>query len=130
MKQNKGIKEKLIFYILIISFVCFGLLGIIAYRCVGSLMIQQSKEDAMCMAEVAAYEIDGDLLMSITSENDEAYKQVNDMLFKYMESDLIEYIYTMRLDGDSVRFIVDADPEDPASFGEEYNLLADMLLSV
>ena len=39
-----------------------------------------------------------------------------------MCGDDIKYIYTMRMNGDRLEFIVDADTEEGAAIGEEYEI--------
>ena len=40
-----------------------------------------------------------------------------------MCGDDIKYIYTMRMNGDRLEFIVDADTEEGAAIGEEYEII-------
>lgn len=108
--------------ILVISFACFGLLGVVSYRTVSSLMIDQSKEDMKGLVEMASKEVDADILMSVTSIEDPEYEEISGILKKYETCRFIKYIYTLRLDGDVARFIVDADDESPADIGEECEL--------
>lgn len=127
MKTRKmSIKNKLAIYISVITVISFGLLGLISYLRVSDMLINQSKEDAMGLATVAANEVDGDLFAAISSDEDEAFATVYDALSKYKQSGILTYIYTMEKDGDKLKFVVDTDEEEPADLGEEYEWLPDM----
>lgn len=125
-KSSVNVGSKFPLYILILCFFCFSLIGLICYVSVGQILTEQYKREALEFAEFAAKDIDGDEFLSITSESDEAYAKIYDSLSKYHGGELVAYIYTMRLDGDEVFFVVDTDINDPADFGERYPLLESM----
>lgn len=120
------LKQRHSLYIILASLLSFILLGAVIYQNVGNMMIDQSKNNAMGLAVIAANEIDGDVFDTISSNEDEAYFTVLEQLTKYTDYHMLEYIYTMRLEGDRLTFVVDADPKEPASCGEEYDMLPDM----
>ena len=119
-------KQRYSLYIIIVSLLCFSLLGVIIYNNVSDMMIEQSKSNAMGLSVIAANEIDGDIFETIRSEEDEGFSYVYDLIEKYKDYNMLEYIYTMRLEDGVLTFVVDADPEDPAKCGEEYEWLEDM----
>ena len=90
------------------------------------MLENESKEGAMGLAKVASDEIDSEKFQEITSNEDDYYKELFDLLLKYKESNIIDYIYTMKMDGDVLEFVVDADPDDPEDVGSEYKLIEDM----
>ena len=104
----------------------FILLGVVIYVNVSNMMINQSKNNAMGLAVIAANEIDGDSFETIQSERDDAYFDVLEKITKYTEYSMLQYIYTMRYENEKLTFVVDADPKDPAACGEEYELLPEM----
>lgn len=56
-------------------------------------------------------------------------KNTNEYLSKYKQSGMIAYIYSMKMEDEVLQFVVDTDEEDPADFGEEYELLEDMVFA-
>ena len=98
---------------------------------IGSFSIMKSKKDMMDIsishtrdvAMMAASFVDGDTLSQIMpgDEDSEEYAQVLDTLSGFLvdESD-IAFIYTMRKRDGVLEFVVDADQEDGAVIGEEY----------
>lgn len=127
MKYGKiKLEEKFIILIFLVGIFCFGLLGFLSYKQIGQLMISQNKQDAMSIAKIAASEIDGDAFAQITSTEDDAYQQIYHELSNYRSNNLITYIYAMKEEGDSLVFVVDTDPEEPAGFLEPYQYLDEM----
>lgn len=126
--KSKRIKlqEKYIMIIIIVGFVCFGLLGIIVYKQVSRMMIAQNKEDAMGIAETAANDIDEELFLEVGPGQGEAFDEVYNTLANYKVNNLIKYIYAMKEDGDHLIFVVDTDDNEPAQYGEPYEYLKDM----
>lgn len=128
MKTRKiSIRRKLQIAISLMCIVCCSLVGIAAYIQVENMVIRQKKEDAMGLASVAAGEIDGAAYAAMEESSDEYFQVVYDILAKYKGSGMIDYIYSMRMDGDQLVFVVDTDDDEPAEFGDEYELLDDML---
>ncbi len=114
--------------VLVMSFICFVLLGFIVYRNTKAIIVDKYRENSMDFAAVAAREIDGDVFDGITSEEDESWSEIRSVLFRYTASSRVKYVYSMKMDGDKLVFVVDADPdpESYAHFGEEYELIDDM----
>jgi diguanylate cyclase (GGDEF)-like protein len=89
------------------------------------------RKNMLNMSNTAASLIDGDIVRDFTEEDvgTEEYDYVLSELSAFQNNTDIEYIYMVRKDGDGrFVFIVDADPEDPADFGEEV-LVTDALKS-
>ncbi len=108
---------------------CFVLLGFLFYNRVSDTLVNQSKEYVLGIATIAAEEIDGDAFASISSTDDETFKQVYTTLAKYREAANVTYIYSMKMIGEQCYFVVDTDPEEPADFEEEYELQESMELA-
>ena len=108
---------------------CFVLLGFLFYNRVSDTLVNQSKEYVLGIATIAAEEIDGDAFASISSTDDETFKQVYTTLAKYREAANVTYIYSMKMIGEQCYFVVDTDPEEPADFEEEYELQESMDLA-
>ena len=127
MKTRKlSIRIKLILYISVVSILCCCIIGIFTYIKGSKMLVNESKEGAMGLAKVAAGEVDGEKFLKITSSDDAYYDELYDTLIKYTDSNSIDYIYTMKMNGDVLEFVVDADLEDPEDVGTEYKFLRDM----
>ena len=87
-------------------------------------LLEQCKNNARNSAKIAAERIDGDILGQIKAgdEKTENYKEILSQLQDFLCGDDIKYIYTMRMNGDRLEFIVDADTEEGAAIGEEYEI--------
>lgn len=120
-------KQRHSLYIMLVSLLSFSLLGVIIYKSVGEMFISHSRTNAMGLAVIAANEIDGDKFETIRSKDNDEFYEVYELLDKYKDFNMLQYIYTMRMEDDVLTFVVDADPDDPAGCGEEYNLLEDMI---
>ena len=114
-------------YILGVSILFFSMMGILIYHAVSIMLIDSSKTNAMGLAVIAANDIDGDVFKTIRSENDIAYQELYESLDKYKDYNMLQYIYTMRYEDGVLTFVVDADSDEPAKCGEEYEMLDDML---
>ena len=127
MKTRKlSIRMKLMLSISAMSIVCCVLIGSIIYSKVSTMLVDQKKSDAMAIAQIAAGELDGEKFAAIETTEDAYFQETYDLLSKYKDGSTIEYIYSMKLDGDCPVFVVDTDEEEPADLFEEYEMLADM----
>lgn len=80
------------------------------------------RRDMLDISNTAAGLMDGDLLGELTEEDVGTPKleDIREQLAVFQDNVEIEYIYAVRQVGeDRFIFTVDADPEDPADFGEE-----------
>ncbi|MBP3755061.1 MAG: HAMP domain-containing protein [Lachnospiraceae bacterium] len=97
-------------------------LGTISIKQSSSVMETLIKQRMMDIANTAAAEIDGDVLEALEDGDQETaeYASVLDDLAAYRDNTDLEYIYCMEQTGaNSFIFTVDADPEDPADWGDE-----------
>ena len=87
-------------------------------------LLEQCKRNARNSAKIAAQRIDGDLLGEIKAgdEGSADYEEILSELQEFLCGDDIKYIYTMRMNGSRLEFIVDADTEDGAAIGEGYEI--------
>ena len=127
MNNTSFLKKYQYSYILGVCILVFVLMGMLTYYAVSGMLINSSKSNAMGLAVIAANEIDGDVFDTIRSEDDIAYQEVFDLLYKYKDYNMLQYIYTMRYENGVVTFVVDADDDEPALCGEQYGILEDML---
>ncbi len=99
---------------------------------VGTISIQKMKEyllDAsrartLVVAQMAAEFVDGDMLDGIHAGDDgnKSYNTVLEILQAFQIDGDVAYIYTMRMNDGSLEFVVDADTEEGAAVGEEYEI--------
>ena len=107
------------------------LLGAVILRQSVSTVRKMVRKNMLNMSNTAASLIDGDVVRGFTKEDigSEEYNFVLSELSAFQENTDIEYIYMVRQVGeDRFVFTVDADPDDPAEFGEEV-LVTDALRS-
>lgn len=135
MKTRKSsISGKMFFFIIVSSIIMAVIAGVVSYWMLSSSAVRNYRENAMGYAAIAAEVIDGDELAMADEDgsmDSEAYQKVLEQLSVFLESDAVEYIYTMNYaDADNFRYIVDADPEDPAENGELYEVEEEMLIAL
>ncbi len=122
MKVRKiGIFNQLFIWLAILLLLGNGVLGVIVYNRSESVLFQQIQTNAKNIAQGAAAELSGAVLRSIAvgDEGTEAYVQILEELAVFRDNMELEYIYTLRQEGTrNFVFIVDSDPEEPASIGD------------
>ncbi len=98
------------------------LIGIISINYMKDYLLNASRSQTMAIAESAANTINGEQIAGIWEgdEGTDNYMVVLEQLQGFLVSDDVEYIYTMRQVDGVVQFVVDADTEEGASIGEEY----------
>lgn len=105
--------------VLILSNSIFCVVSIMNSRVSIRKSIQQRMLD---IANCASGSIDGDILGSLTAEDEgnQKYRTVYDTLAIFRDNVELEYVYSIRDEGDGrFTFIVDTDPEAPGEFGSE-----------
>lgn len=130
MKVRKISLAKQIFWtMLIIVGIGICILAGAIYGRAQKSMMSQIRENVENLAKCAAASMDAEVLMGIQEgdEGSEAYERVFDELTLFLDSSNLQYIYTLRKNADGgIEFLVDADPEEPAAIGEEYENLANI----
>ena len=110
--------------------IIFGILLLVANFLLGLVLIQRStstvreliRKNMLNISNTAAGLIEGDELGALTEENvgSDVYNKILEELSVFQNNVDIEYIYAVRqVSEEDFEFTVDADPEDPADFGEE-----------
>ena len=108
----------------------FSVLLLVTNIVLGAVILHQSvstvrkmvRQSMLNVSTTAATLVDGDLAGGFTADDvgTEKYDYVLSELSAFQNNTDIEYIYMVRQDGeDHFVFVMDADPEDPADFGEE-----------
>lgn len=120
----RGLKlgAKITLTTMLIAVIVSLMIGIISINYMEESLLNASRAQSMAMAESAANTIDGEQIARIHAgdEGTEDYEVVLAQLQGFLVSDDIEYIYTMRQADGVVQFVVDADTEEGAAIGEEY----------
>lgn len=121
LKKSK-FGSRIIFITLLVSLVSGLLVGVVSVKYMQNHLLAISRNHMKSLAQIAASSLDGDLLDSIGTEDmwSDSYCQVYNQLQRYLSDENVEYIYTMRKNGDTVEFLVDGDVNEPSPVGEVY----------
>ena len=107
------------------------ILGLVMLRRSTAAMESMVRRNMLSISETAAALIDGDALGKLTKNDvgSPGFRMLLGELTAFTYNEDVEYIYAVRQVGeDEFIFTVDADPEDPADFGEAV-LVTDALRS-
>ncbi len=99
-----------------------AILGTVSIKQSSSAMETLIKQRMLDIANLAANHMDGDLLEALEDgdQETEEFESALEVLSVYRDNTELEYIYCMEKTGpESFIFTVDADPEDPADWGDE-----------
>lgn len=120
-----SIATKIMILISTVTIICSVGLGLILYMRESETLINQAKSSAKDLARCAAVNIDGDAFVQIAEgdEESEEFQAVYDALSVYRDNSSVEYIYSMKMLGDELVFVVDTDEEEPADIFEPYEML-------
>ena len=122
MKVRKiGIFNQLFIWLAILLLLGNGILGVTVYNRSESVLFQQIQTNAKNIAQGAAAELSGAVLRGIAAgdEETESYAQILEELAVFRDNMELEYIYTLRQEGNgNFVFVVDSDPEEPAGIGD------------
>ena len=131
MKENKtqkkiqiSIRAKILVGMVVCTLIVANLSGWVLMNQAKTMLLEQCKQNAGSSAKIAAQRIDGDLLEQLQAgdEGSADYEEILSQLQEFLCGDEIKYIYTMRMNGDTLEFIVDADTEEGAAIGEAYEI--------
>lgn len=123
MKVRKiSLSRQIIIILSIFLIISDALIGTVVYKRMQTLFIEQVQENAMNLARCAAMNIEGRAFLEVIDGKDEAYDEVLDELSLFLENSSLEYVYSFaKDDAGNVFFVVDADPDEPAEVGDEYD---------
>lgn len=99
-----------------------AILGTVSIKQSSSAMETLIKQRMLDIANLASNHMDGDLLEALEDgdQETEEFESALQVLSVYRDNTDLEYIYCMEKTGpESFVFTVDADPEDPADWGDE-----------
>ncbi|MBQ6946260.1 MAG: methyl-accepting chemotaxis protein [Ruminococcus sp.] len=123
MKVRKvGIFTQLFIWLAILLLAGNAVLGYMAYTRSEASLFGQIQSNAKNVAQCAAMSVTGEVLQTIDvgEEGSAEYQQIIDELAVFRDNADIEYIYTLKKNGEeSYTFVVDSDPEEPGAIGDE-----------
>lgn len=123
-KTKMSIRAKILVGMIVCVLIVTNLIGWVFIIQAQNALLKQCKKTAQSSAGIAAQRIDGDVLQEINpgDEMSDYYAEILSQLQDFLAGEDIKYIYTMRMNQDRLEFIVDADTEDGAAIGEEYEI--------
>lgn len=121
-KKGLGIRWKIAGALLLCMVLVVGILSWFSKNRMEVYLLTESQGQTAAISTIVSRNIDGDKLDQIHEgdEDTENYLEVLELLQSHLTGGDIEYIYTMRMKGDVLQFVVDADVEEGAAIGEEY----------
>ena len=103
---------------------CFisAIVSVISVRYTERYLLNISQSHTLSVAKTAAETVDADIISGIRpgDEDTEEYMYILAQLQTFLIDEDVAYIYTMRKEDGVIQFVVDADTEDGAGIGEEY----------
>lgn len=107
---------------LLITCIVSIIVSAVSVRYTENYLLNISQSHAVSVAQIAADGIDADVIAEIMpgDEDTDNYNEILTQLQTYLLDEDVEYIYTMRMENGVLQFVVDADTEDGAAIGEEY----------
>lgn len=117
-------KKKLILNFIIIALATSTIIGFFSYQQQKKTLMADLGGKLLAIANSSVVFIDGDTHGKLQpgDENSSEYQTVVDSLRSVQERTGVAYLYSMKLNGDKLEFVLDADPEEPAAIGEEYEI--------
>ena len=127
MKNNGKLTFKIVGSISLVVIVLSFILCLIISNTVSNSVQQSLSNWLKNTAAMSSQMLDGDLYTTFTDESQmdsDEYLQEVTKLRKIQNSMNITYVYTFRMNGEKIEFVLDADDsEEQASIGEEYDYL-------
>lgn len=126
--RRLSVKTKILLVTSILVMVLVGILGGNSYFSIEEGLISMGVEQAQIAANIAADEVDGDILETLEpgDEETEEYVQVQSTLRKVKEQCGVLYLYTLTTDDSKVYYGVDTDEtEECADIGEDFGYTYD-----
>lgn len=119
-----SITNKLIFVVIVLFLVSDIILGYVTYEKSYDMLNNQIKSNTESIASAVAAMIDGSIVASVApGEEDTAdYLIVSNDLTTFLDSTGVEYVYTIRPDGNGgIEYAIDAQIEDYSAIGDVFD---------
>lgn len=121
--RRLSIRWKVLLPVCVIILLISVVLGMNSYLSISNGMIEMGVEEATMAANIAAANVDGDLLASVSAESvgNEDYNRLMDQMRQVRDLCGIRYLYSLNTDGSRVYYGIDTDPDNPSAYGDEYD---------
>ena len=119
-----SITNKLIFVVIILFLISDIILGYVSYKKSYDMLDKQIKSNTESIASAVAAMIDGSIVASVQpgEEATEDYLSVSYDLTSFLDSTGVEYVYTIRPNGNGgMEYAIDAQIEDYSAIGDEFD---------
>lgn len=122
MKTRKtSIAAQIFLFMLGSAIVVSLIVGIVSYVTMGGFLRQNSKDNVLDIAKMAAENVDGETFSRAVAGDEDAFEEIDNSLNFFLTGDSVAYIYTlMPKDQNYFQFVVDTDPEEPGEYAEDY----------
>lgn len=122
--RRMRLSAKISISMFLVTVIILTLINAFSIKSTEDYLLKLSKDNTSYVAELAADEVDASKLMSLQPGDEESddFLEIVSELRRYLDEDSISYIYTMKMNGETLEFVVDADEEEPADIGEEYEI--------
>jgi len=123
-KKAMSLRTKLILSFVMVSLIASLILGINVYFKMQREKLSQIKNSLSTVATTSALIIDGDSHKNLKpgDESSKEYIELRDKLTKIRNTAGAKYLYTLKLEGDKVYFMLDTDEEVETAINEEYDI--------
>lgn len=121
--RNSSIRIKFATGIVSCAVLVSLMVGLFSIHKMSAYLLEKNQTKTLEVAQMVAANLDGDLLKELQPGDEESdiYQQLLKKEQSFLVGEDIQYIYTMAKQDNQVYFLVDADSEDGAAIGEEYD---------
>ena len=119
-----SITNKLILVVIVLFLISDIILGYVSYQKSYDMLNDQIKGNTESIASAVAAMIDGTIVASVEpgEEDTDDYLKVSNDLTTFLDSTGVEYVYTIRSDGNGgMEYAIDAQIEDYSAIGDEFD---------
>lgn len=118
MKIKRSLGRKLTFAIIIVSLLLVSVALLFGYMNYADRTYNHYKTLASNLAKTAASQLDADKISTYlqTMKTDKAYDDMLEDLFKIKNNNNIEFLYVIKIDGNTMRNIMDADVNEVTKY--------------
>lgn len=126
MSLRISLRLRLIVSFLIVVLISSCSVGFLTYQNASGKLREDMGQRLLAIAQTASLQIDAAEHAGLTTgdEETEEYESLINTIRRVQKTNNLEYIYTFILSPDKTKpvFVLDADPDEPAGIGEEYDM--------
>jgi len=114
--KNIIVVEALVLVIMVLS-------SIFVYNLIEKQYMSSLQEKLKVVVSAGSNYVDGDVHEDIFKKKEKgtSYKKLFDYFTKIVNENELEYIYTLKAEGEKVLFVIDSDAESDTAIGDEYD---------